>query len=188
MENKTLYAHLEQLSPLSYGLESYLNVALKEVSFKKNQLIPNSFFEEFPLIFVTKGTIKTEFEGLKEPGQTFIKFHFQEYFIPRLGELDHDDYTIRCISIDESVLTVLPLKHELNLRKLFPEYNHIINTLHENQLTGLYKYIFQLRFEDGQQRLDRLLILQPKLFQIASIGDISSAVGVHPHTLSTYRR
>ena len=188
MENKTFYAYLEQLSPISYGLEAYLNVALKEVSFKKNQLIADIFFEEFPLIFVTKGTIKTAFDGLKEPGQTFIRFHFQESFIPRIGELDSNDYTKNCISMDESILTVLPLKHEFNLRKLFPEYNDVIDKLHEYQLRELYMYIFQLRFEEGQQRLDRLLMLQPKLFQIASIGDISAAVGVHPHTLSTYRR
>jgi hypothetical protein len=188
MNNNQIYDYLEKIFPVSSGLTAYLDVALKEFRFEKNQIIPDDFFVENPLSFLLQGTIRTQVDGLKEPGQHLVRFTFSNSLVPYFGKMDSDDYSKTTTSIEASLIKALPLKHEFNLFKLFPEYHQLIGGLHRNQLTDLMTFIFDLRFEEGNQRLANLLKIQPGLFQIASINDISAAVGVHPHTLSTYRK
>ncbi|WP_316736749.1 hypothetical protein [Pedobacter aquatilis] len=188
MNNSQIYDYLEKTFPVSSGLAAYLDVALKEFRFEKNQIIPDDFFVDNPLCFLSQGTIKTQVNGLKEPGQHLVRFTFSNSVIPDFGKMDSEDYSKTTTSIEASLIKALPLKHEYNLFKLFPEYHQLITGLHRNQLTDLMSFIFELRFEEGNERLANLLKIQPRLFQIASVSDISAAIGVHPHTLSTYRR
>jgi hypothetical protein len=188
MDHEPIYSRLEGITKLSSALKAYLDIALKEVSFKKNQLIPSEFLTEHPLVFVKTGNVKTQFESLKEPGQYVVRFHFQGSLIPQYADLNPKDYSLERISLDDAVLTVLPLRHEFNVYKLFPEYHRLTGEVQAYHLAVLLNFIYQFRFEEGQLRLNHLLEIEPKLFQIASVQDISAAVGVHPHTLSKYTR
>lgn len=188
MNNNLIYNYLEKIFPVSSGLMAYMDVALKEFWFEKNQLIAEDFFVDNPLVYLVQGTIKTQIDGLKEPGQHLVRFQFENSLLPGIGELDTNDYLKTTTTIEACLLKTLPLKHEYNLYKLFPEYHQLMKRLHQNQMAEIWTFLFNLRFEEGNQRLTNLLKIQPKLFQIASVNDISAAVGVHPHTLSTYRK
>jgi hypothetical protein len=188
MNNNQIYDYLESVFPLSSGLKAYLEVALKGFQFEKNELIPRIFFQENPLVFLMQGTMKTHINGLKEPGQNIVRFHFEQSIVVNAGQLNEHDYSVTITAVEACMLKTLPIKHEYNLFKLFPEYHQLVGKLHQNATADLLTYIFHLRFEEGYQRLRRLMEIQPRLFQIASIHDISAAVGVHPHTLSAYRK
>ncbi|KQS36849.1 hypothetical protein [Pedobacter sp. Leaf194] len=188
MNNNQLFNYLEKIFPVSSALLAYLDVALTEFHFEKNQLIAEEFFLDNPLVFLMQGTIKIKLQGLKEPGQHVIRFCFDDSFVPAIAEPDKNDYLKTTTTIDACLLKALPLKHEYNLYKLFPEYHQLIDRLHRNQLTELLTFIFHLRFDEGHERLADLINIEPKIFQIASINDIAAAVGVHSHTLSGYRK
>jgi len=187
MDFETFYKHLEGIAPVSSSLKAYLRIAFKEHDLLDNQVLDINLKKAFPIIFVRKGIVKTFLESKLEPGKELLRFHFEGSIVPRLTETDQEDYKLETYGINNSTLLMLSDGHVQNLHKLFPDFIILMDRIYEDLLLDLFHKAFDLHNHNAEERLRKLLLIEPNIFQIATVHDIAAAIGMRANTLSTLK-
>lgn len=187
MNIETLFKNLETITSISSSLKAYLRIAFKEHELKSNDQLGKNIRIENPIIFVRKGFLKTKLESRIDPGRKLLNFHFEGTILPFLHERKLDDYTLETYSGSDSTLLALSIGHTQNLYKLFPEFGLLISKLHGEIVMDLFHQAFDLHHSKAEERLDKLLLRYPNIFQIATVTDIAASIGMHPNTLSALK-
>lgn len=187
MDFETFYKHLEGTSPISSSLKSYLRVAFKEYILENNQLLSLDFSSTNPIIFVRKGMVKTVLESKIDPGKELVRFTFEGSIIPKPKEKNLEDYKLNISSINNATLLMLSAGHVQNLYKLFPDFIILMTKIYDDLFLELFHKAFDLYNLKAEDRLKKLLSIEPAIFQLASVHDIAAAIGMRPNTLSTLK-
>ncbi|WP_426329072.1 hypothetical protein [Pedobacter sp. R-06] len=187
MDYESFYAKLNGYHPLSSPLRAYLKVVLREIFLADNNAVETSHWKDYPLMFVSKGTLKTKLESKVEPGRSLLLFHFEGMMLPQFLERNQEDFQLKTTAIGETILIAIPSGHLHNLYKLFPEFHKVIEGITLNNFTELFHLAFDIKNVKSDDRLATLLKLHPNIFQLAPSIDIADSIGMHAHTLSTLK-
>ncbi|MDQ0965414.1 hypothetical protein QFZ20_000817 [Flavobacterium sp. W4I14] len=187
MDYESFYAKLNGYHPLTSPLRAYLKVVLREICLTDNKPIETSHWKDYPLIFISKGTLKTKLESKVEPGRSLLLFHFEGTMLPQFLERNQEDFQLKTATIGGATLMAIPSGHLHNLYKLFPEFHKVIEGITVNNFTELFHLAFDIKNVKSDDRLATLLKLHPNIFQLAPSIDIADSIGMHAHTLSTLK-
>ncbi len=184
-ENDYLKAIRNYISP-SFGLTCYLNLLLRERTFKKKETLKLTDEYCTVLLFISSGTLRLYTLDAEE--ETTLLFWHQHQFVVPMATLTH--YTGAELFIeflDDATLTGYSDKHTANLYKLFPEYRVLMNQLYQQQLAALLLHTTTLARLNANARFNQLMHSRPELFNLCDLKTIASYLGIHPKVLSRLR-
>lgn len=187
MNYEPIYKRLNAYHQMSSPLKAYLKVIIREIILPDGQALEKAHWNEFPITFLYKGTLKTKLESKLEPGKSILLLHFEGGMLPQFIETNQEDFDLRTMVIGESTLMGIPAGHIYNLYKLFPEFHEITEKISLENFNRLFHLAFDIKNLKAEDRLASLLEIHPNVFQLASSVDIADATGMHAHTLSTLK-
>jgi hypothetical protein len=187
MDYESIYTKLNGYHPLSSPLRAYLKVVLREINLDDNGAVEKHHWADYPLTFISKGTLKTKLESKIDPGRSLLLFHFEGMMLPQFLERNLEDFQLTTTTIGGATLLVIPSRHLYNLYKLFPEFHKVIEGINLNNFIDLFHLAFDIKNVKSDDRFASLLKIHPNMFQLASSIDIADSIGMHAHTLSTLK-
>jgi len=187
MDYNSFYKKLGGYYPLGSALKAYLNVALREIDLTDTQPIDIGHWRDFPLSFISSGTLKTKLESKLDPGRSVLYLHFEGLMLPHFLEKNYEDFDLYTIPIGKAKLLSIPSGHLPNLYKLFPEFHRLIDKINQEYFSNMFHLAFDIKNLKAEDRLTALLKAHPDIFQLASSKDIADSIGMHAHTLSSLK-
>lgn len=90
--------------------------------------------------------------------------------------------------MENSILYCIDYEQLQNLYKTYPDLNRIGRLLSEKYYIELEERVLSLQFKTAEERYRHIVENKPALLQKASLGQISSYLGISQETLSRIRR
>ncbi|SFA42178.1 cAMP-binding domain of CRP or a regulatory subunit of cAMP-dependent protein kinases [Pedobacter suwonensis] len=184
-ENSYLKTIRNYISP-SFGLSCYLNLLLKERTFKKKETLKLADEYCAVLLFISSGTLRLYTIDAEEE-TTLLFWHQHQFIVPMATLGNYTEGKLFIEFLDDATLTGYSDKHTANLYKLFPEYRVLMNKLYQHQLAALLLHTTALSRLNANARFNQLMHTRPELFNLCDLKTIASYLGIHPKVLSRLR-
>jgi len=183
-----LFEVLESFHPTSRDLREYLNNILLHKEFKKGHVLLRPGQVPSTVWFIQKGAARGYVFDDRKGEQITTWFWHRGDFMLALDSFCRQLPTSFYIEIleDSTLLSVTYEKLE-ETAKRFPALRHVERCIMEECLHRVYRHYHDRAHLPVKARFVRLMHERPQLFQVASIKDIASFLGMFPDTLSRLR-
>lgn len=182
----SLVSKIQQLTDISPQAAHWLNKALVEFSFKKNELVLKEGAVCKYLYYINKGMAGGYYRIEENEVCNWIAiendFATSFYsFISRQPSYEN----IACFENTE--LQAISFNKLNEMYRLFPEAERAGRLILEDYYSRLEERVISIQFKSAKERYNALLKKRPKIIQRAPLGRIASYLGIKQETLSRIR-
>ncbi|SER30322.1 Crp/Fnr family transcriptional regulator [Pedobacter rhizosphaerae] len=188
MNIKNYITRFGSLHQLPIGLESYLQIALKAIRFKKRQKISLAIPPELFLGFLERGTLRLYQIDPETHQEHTLEFLRSGHFLPPSLEFGiPDGKSLYLQALEDCELLAISEQHFRYLAKIFEECTLIYQLLSNQHLMRQFQHNQQLKTLSAKERLALFNKEYPGFFAFVSTTHISSFLGIHRNTLNFLR-
>lgn len=176
---------LNAVHQIPRGLSAYLSHSLNESLCAKHMKIGHAEGHGMYLANIGKGSAKLYAVDKETHEEHIIEFFLPGDFLPTLTNLpSFDDQQLFIEFLEDSSVLSINEKHFSYLPKLFSECTLLYHKIYFTHFLSLLKRSASIKALTAEERFQKLLLIRPSLFNLASVKDLASYLSMHPNTLS----
>ncbi|RBQ08914.1 Crp/Fnr family transcriptional regulator [Pedobacter miscanthi] len=185
METKNYFQALSHIDKIPVGMSAYLMHSLKEYRFKRQGKIQAADPQAIFLAYLQHGSARLYAVDRETHEQHTVDFYLPGNFLPLPAPAGHSFQADLYIEfLEESTVLALSEKHFRYLPKLFSECTLLYHKMYSSHLLSQISRMIARENSSADERLMQLSTSRPHLFNVASVKDLASYLGMHPNTLS----
>jgi len=179
---------LEQLSPLSVVVKTYLKMTLGERQFAQGEKVLLKDSGSYSMPFLSSGSLRIAAKNLDSEKETTLFFFFAGDFIMPLPYLEKVfPLEFYAEFLEPSVVIDFENKQWPELFRLCPEVPEISRKLHSRQYLSMLSHLEKRNNLSGEEHYKQLIREHPVLLKLASLSQLASFLGLEPNSLSHIR-
>jgi len=188
METEHYFQALARIGKIPVGMSAYLTHSLKEHRFRRQGKIQAADTQALFLVYLQLGSARLYAVDRETHQQHTIDFYLPGNFLPLLTPADPSFQADLYIEfLEESAVLAISEKHFRYLPKLFSECTLLCHKIYSSHLLAQISRAILRENTSADDRLLQLTQSRPHLFNVASVKDLASYLGMHPNTLSKLR-
>jgi CRP-like cAMP-binding protein len=182
-----LFTKLNMISPLSERLRDKLSDLISEERLPKKHLLLKEGYSAKKIFFLKKGFARCYYYDGEDKEQTTWFLGDNDFVISVFSFLTQQPSYENIELLSNSVIQSMTWNNLQTIYKDFPEFNYIGRIITEGYYVESEKRGILLRTKSPKERYNLLLKTFPNILQKASLGQISTYLGITPETLSRVR-